>query len=269
MKVKAVEDRRKKMFDDNSKSLFYRAWTKLILAYLASFALSFMVGIFLIKILKTPPEALFEISTRRLSFAFPVFETGSSLGIDQGVLLFIWNSLGSLVTISFLYTAALFNPRDISLFPKTLRKALCGKNKMKLLCFLPGCRAIENEPIRRLYVWLMVPWLGMLLLGMESGLTVSTSAGIFGSYLAGFISLLPHGVIEIPAIAFGGAAAFGAHLLVRKNIGEKGTAEIFEEVERYKEGISPAKIILIVISSLLVAGLIEGHLTEMILDSLL
>jgi len=257
------------MFDDNSKSLFYRAWRRLILAYLISFALSFLTGIFLIKILDTAPETLFAISTRRLSFAFPILQTGSTLGIDQGVILFIWNSLGSLVTISFLYTAALFNPRDISLFPKILRKAFIGRNKMKLLCFLPGCRAIGEEPIRRLYVWLMVPLLGMLLLGVESGLTVSTSAGIFGSYLAGFISLLPHGVIEIPAITFGGALTYGAHLLVRKNIEEKEITEIFEAVEDYKNSIPPGKVILIVISSLLIAGLIEGHATEMIMNSLL
>jgi len=79
---------------------------------------------------------------------------------------------------------------------------------MKLLCFLPGCIAIEDESIRRVYVWLMVPWLGMTLLGLESGLTASTSAVVFGSYMTGVVALIPHGMVEIPTVSFAGAVTF-------------------------------------------------------------
>lgn len=257
------------MLDKNTKSLFLNGWTRLIFAYLISFALSFAVGIFFIKILKTSPETLFEISTKRLSYAFPVFQTGAKLGVDEGILLFIWNSMGALITISFLYTASLFNPHNIALFPQSIRKAFCGKKRMKLFCFLPGCQKITEESLRRVYVWLMVPLLGMILLGTESGLTVSTSSYIFGSYFTGFVSLIPHGIIEIPTIALAGAVTFSAHLLIKEKARENMTAEIFEDVERYKTEIPLQKIVLIVILCLFFAGLVEGHLTQKLFDALL
>lgn len=251
----------------NNKSLFYSAWIKLIFAYLISFALSFATGIFFIIILRTAPETIFEISTKRLSYAFPFFETGAGLGIDEGILLFFWNALASLITISFAYTAPLFNPHNISLFPQSIRKVFCGGKRMKILCFLPGCLKIEEESIRRLYVWLMIPWLGMILLGIESGLTVSTSTYIFGSYFIGFVSLIPHGIIEIPTISFAGAVTFSVHLLIKEKAKGNMTGEIFENVESYKNEVPLQKIILIVICCLLVAGLVEGHITQKILDT--
>jgi len=257
------------MFNKTNRSLFYSAWSRLIFAYLVSFFVSFAAGIFLIFILRVAPETLFEISTKRLSFAFPVFETATKLGIDIGIVLFFWNTLASLLTISFLYTAPLFNPHNISLFPRSIRKAFCGTKRMKLLCFLPGCQKIEEESLRRLYVWLMIPWLGMILLGIESGLIVSTSTYIFGgSYLIGFVSLIPHGIIEIPSISFAGAVTFSVHLLIKEKARENRTVEIFEDVKSYTKEVPLQKIILIVSACLFIAGLVEGHLTQRIVDTL-
>lgn len=138
---------------------------------------------------------------------------------------------------------------------------------MKILCFLPGCLKIEEESIRRLYVWLMIPWLGMIFLGIESGLTVSTSIYICGSYFIGFVSLIPHGIIEIPTISFAGAVTFSVHLLIKEKAKGNMTGEIFENVESYKNELPLQKIILIVICCLLLAGLVEGHITPKILDT--
>ncbi len=256
------------MFTVKNKSLFVSAWKRLIFAYLISFALSFITGIFFISILKVAPETIFEASTKRLSYVFPIFETGAKMGIDIGILLFCWNTLAALFTTSFLYTASLFNPHNITLFPQALRKAFCGRKRMKLLCFLPGCLRIEEEALRRVYVWLMVPWLGMILLGVESGMTVSTSSHIFGSYLAGFLSLIPHGIIEIPTIAFAGAVAFSAHLLIKERAVKERPDIIFEDIEKFRDEV-PFKIIIpIVMLFLFIAGLIEAHVTQRILGTL-
>ncbi len=242
--------------------LLLNAWSRLFFAYLVSFTVSFAGGVFLILIIEVTPETLFEFSTKRLSYVFPMLEAGVSYGIDPGILLFLWNTLGALITVSFLYTASLFNPQNISLFPQTLRKMFCGSKRMKLLCFLPGCQQIEAEPLRRLYVWLMVPWLGMILLGLESGLTVSTSAAIFGSYFIGFVSLLPHGIIEIPTIAFAGAIPFAAHVLIKKKARLNRTAEIFTTLSRYTETVPLIKYILLIVIGLFIAGLVEAHITQ-------
>lgn len=251
------------------KSIFYNAWTKLIYAYLVSFIFSFAAGIFLILILRVEPEIIFEISTKRLSYAFSVFETSAKLGVDPGIMLFIWNTSGALFTISLLYFTPLFNRHNIDLFPQGIRRALCGSRKMKILCFLPGCMKIQEESLRRLFVWVMIPWLGIILLGVESGLTVSTSAYIFGSYSIGFVSLIPHGIIEIPTICFAGAVTFAANLLIKEKSKTSTALEIFEELEKYKNYVPLKKCIIIVVFFLLIAGLVEGHITQKIIDILL
>lgn len=239
-----------------------------MLAYLVSFGLSFLVGVFFIHIIKISPEAIFQLSTKRISYVFPILEKGVSLGIDRGVIIFIWNAVGSLVTIALLYSAPLFDPDRVNLFPRVLRKAFCGRNQMKVLCFLPGCRRIELESLRRLYVWLMIPWLGMILLGFESGLTVSTSAYLFGSYLIGFASLIPHGIVEIPAISYAGAVTFTAHILVKEKISRGVSLRVFENVNSYISEVPLFKVISAVLFFLIIAGLIEAHVTFKVIDYL-
>lgn len=256
------------IFTKNYTPLFLNAMVRLILAYLISFAISFTLGVFFIQILKISPEVIFQFSTKRISYVFPLLETGVAMGLDRGIILFIWNSLGALITISFLYTAPLFNPDHIDLPPHWIRKMFGGKKRMKLLCFLPGCQRIDEEPLRRLYVWLMIPWLGMILLGFESGLTVSTSAYLFGSYLVGFASLVPHGIVEIPTIAYAGAVTFTAHILVKEKIKRSITARVFENLNSYIAEVPLLKIIITVIFFLFIAGLVEAHITFKVIDIL-
>jgi len=243
-------------------SLIYNAWKRLILAYVLSFAVSFLIGALLLYVIDIAPETLFEISTKRLAYALPVMDLGIEAGMDGGILLFFWNSMGALVTISFIYTAALFNPLNIKRSPQVIRKIFCSRGRMKLLCFLPGCLKIESESLRRLYVWLMVPLIGMILLGVETGLSASTARNIFGSYLAGFISLLPHGIIEIPAIALAGAVTFSAHMLIKPKVHRNRIEEVFKDIDAHRNTLPIKKIALIVVFCLLIAGLVEAHYTQ-------
>ncbi len=257
------------MFNERNESLFYSAWLRLIAAYLVSFALSFAFGIFLTKIVQVAPKTVFALSTKRLAHIAPIFETSTELGIDLGIILFAWNVLAALVTISFLYSAQLFDPHNASRFPHGIRRAFIGRNKMKILCYLPGCMRIQDEPVRRLYIWLMVPWLGLVLLGIESGLTVSTSSYTLGSYFIGFISLIPHGIIEIPAFALAGAVPFTAHLLIKKKTANNLTTTIFTDIREYRDEVPLPNIITLIISCLFLAGLVEGNITKGLVDTLL
>ena len=257
------------MIHREQKRLLYKAWMRLMMAFTVTFAISLLAGVLLINLLSVDPEKIFEISTKRISIASSLLDKGISLGIDKGILIFAWNSLSSLVIISFVYTAALLNPHEISMFPRGIRKILCGEKRMKALCNLPGCLRIEEESIRRLYVWLMIPLLGIILLGAECGFIVSTAAYISGSYLIGLVSLLPHGIIEIPAITLAGAVAFSAHILMTEDAHAEMTGAIFDKVGIYRNGLPIRRIALSVIFCLLLAGLIEAHFTERIVESLI
>lgn len=252
-----------------NQSLLYVAWKKLIVAYVLAFAISLLAGTLLVKIGHIQPERLYEISTKRLSYALPVLDMGSRHGIDNGVLLFVWNSIGALTTLSFIYTAALFNPQHIGWFPQGVRKIFCGKTRMKIFCYLPGCSKIEEESLRRLYVWVMVPLLGIILLGMESGLSVSTATYIFGSFFSAIIALLPHGLIEIPTLALAGAVTYSAHLRIKEQARGNMTGAVFHQIEKHRKAMPIIKIALAVIGCLFLAGLVEAHVTQRILDNIL
>jgi uncharacterized membrane protein SpoIIM required for sporulation len=251
------------------RSLLYVAWKRLIMAYLLSFAMGLFAGMLLVKIGHIKPESIFEMSTKRLSYALPVLDMGSRHGIDRGILLFVWNSTGALITLSFIYTAALFNPHHMGLSPQGVRKVFCGKKRMKLFCYLPGCAKIEAESLRRLYVWVMVPLLGIILLGIESGLSVSTATYIFGSFISAIIALLPHGLIEIPTLALAGAVTYSAHLLIKERVRSNMTSVVFQQIEKHRNAMPIMKIASLVIGGLFLAGWVEAHVTQQIMDNLL
>ena len=92
-----------------TQPLLFVAWKKLIGAYVLALVIGLVAGTLLVKIGHIKPESIYELSTKRLSYALPVLDMGSRHGIDNGILLFIWNSIGALITMSFIYTAALFD----------------------------------------------------------------------------------------------------------------------------------------------------------------
>lgn len=254
------------MMDGEDKKYVSLAWIKLIRAYLVCFFISLGLGFALIYGLQVLPEKLIAISTQRLAAAGAVLEKGMRLGIDAGLLLFAWNISGALATLSFLYTASLIDPRRVDRFPRLLRKALCGRKPMRALCYLPGCARMNGEPLRRLFVWLMVPLLGMVLLGVECGLIVAAVITLSGSAAAGFFSLLPHGIIEIPAFALAGAVPFSGHLLVKQTPADMAQETVFDRVRSWRKRLPIGAILFVVVLCLLLAGLIEAHVTPVILE---
>lgn len=251
-----------------NNNLIFSAWKRLITVYAVSFALSWTVGLLLINFTGIEPETLFDLSTKRVSYVHPVMTFSAKFGIDPGIMLFFWNSMGCLATLSFIYTAAWFNPNLMDLSPRAVRKAFSSKTRMKLLCHLPGCSKIDAEPLRRLYLWLLVPYFSLILLGTENGLSASTAGHLLGSLQIGLISLLPHGIIEIPGICLAGSVAYSAHLLIRKKAQKNDIANIFQIVESHKTSLPIFKIAMTVILAMLLSGIIEAHITLKIVENL-
>lgn len=245
----------------------FTAWKELIKGYLQAVLVGLVVGLLLVKVVGLPPERLFTASTQRLAVALPAFEQGIRLGVDLGLLLFMWNSLGAMVTLSFVHAAGLFDPRRLDAPPHWIRQIFSGRSRMKLLCLLPGCSKIEVEPLRRLYVWLMVPLLGLMLLGLESGLQVCAATFFGNGFFSALIAFLPHGVIEIPAFALAGAIPYSAHLLAASMSCDSPVPAVFDAVDAYRRTLPIKGVVLIVIGALIVAGLIEAHLTPLLMQS--
>lgn len=75
-------------------------------------------------------------------------------------------------------------------------------------------------------------------------------------------------MIEIPAIAMAGAVAFSGHLLIKPKASSNSIRKVFLDLESHRNHL-PIKIFaFIVISCLLMAGMIEAHLTQALIDKL-
>jgi uncharacterized membrane protein SpoIIM required for sporulation len=114
----------------------------------------------------------------------------------------------------------------------------------------------------------MVPLIGMILLGTETGLSASTAKLIFGSFQTGFLSLVPHGIIEIPAFALAGAVAYSGHLRIKPQAPGDQIARVFVDLENHRNALPIRRISLSVIGCLLIAALIEAHITPMLIARL-
>ncbi len=132
---------------------------------------------------------------------------------------------------------------------------------MKLLCYLPGCRAIEKENIRRLYVWLMIPLLGIVLLGLESGLMMTVGINSVTDLFLSLLTFLPHGIIEIPAFTLAGAVTYSGHLLVKREVVQGDDGELFSHLRVYRQNVNPAVLAAVVAAALFLAAMIEAHFT--------
>ena len=250
------------------KHLILRAWIRLIIAYGIAFVLSVAVGMLFTHIDQKNAETLFNLATKRLTYVYPILEWGTSTGLDLGIVLFVWNSLAALAILSFSHTAAWFNPKHRHRFPRALRAIFCTGAKMKLLCYLPGCQQIAAEPLRRLYLWLAVPFYGVILLGFENGLSVSSGAAISGSFSIAIISLLPHGIIEIPTICLAGAVSFAAHLFIKEGKLIHDMEKTFHTIDAYRQRVPIKTITVLVITALFIAAMVEAHFTINLLDAL-
>jgi uncharacterized membrane protein SpoIIM required for sporulation len=89
-----------------------------------------------------------------------------------------------------------------------------------------------------------------------------------GSYGKGLIALLPHGIIEIPAICLAGAVVYAAHLHIKANLKTDSTADAFYAVEKYRRRIALKKIVALLLAALLLASIIETHVTLKIMAKL-
>ncbi len=245
-------------------TFFRTSILRLITVYLVFVLSGFAAGFVVINFFGVPPAAVFKTSSTRISQVAPIFQAGVDYGIAQWLLIFAWNSLAGLVSIALFYLFPLFDPGRAGQPPRFLRKIIIGQKTMKMLCYLPGCRRIDQEHLRRLYVWLMVPLLGMTLLGLETGMMLAASREHFNNYLTAVMAFLPHGIVEIPAIAAAGAVPVSGHFLMSKNIA--GGGQIFPLLEAHKAELPIRQITLAVILGLCLAAFIEARITPSIIS---
>lgn len=179
---------------------------------------------------------------------------------DRGLF---WKVVGGLVLFflgsSFLgYFYALQNPEEASEIVRRLAEAIGTPPTSDFHTFLRIF--LNNTMVALLSVFSGLlfgigPWVIMAFNGFIAGIVVGfvTWTGRY-SMLQTLLALLPHGVIEIPALAIAGAAGV---VWYREIVGGEGKAG-----ERFKRGMKRAAMLFFLsVLLLFVAALVETYVT--------
>lgn len=142
----------------------------------------------------------------------------------------------------------------VSAFASRLGELPDSKSRMFLLIFLNNSTVAALSVISGLMFGLG-PWVIMAFNGFFVGVVVGfvTDAGKYSIQKA-LLALIPHGIVEIPAIAL---ACVGGILWYREIIAGEGSGQ-----EKFKKGAKKAlRLLALSILLLLVAAFIEAYIT--------
>jgi hypothetical protein len=221
--------------------------------------LSYLSVVWLIEIGLLQPTRALETATAGIRHVgYPLLAYGAQLGVEEALLIFLSNLLVAVLLVSALSLAAHGVPRRISSrFPRLVRKAWHSSH-MDVLRLVPGCCDISDPQLRLTYFCLFViPMVSMVFFGVMIGCMLASGQYVFGSLATVLALVVPHGILEVPMIVLAAAIPFSAYLLVQKGVASSLPNGVLHEINRFRS-CYPLQICLIVVISLLwVAGVVE------------
>jgi hypothetical protein len=249
------------------EQMILAAWRHGLKVFFVALPIGYLVGLIIITILPIKPEGLFHASTIGVrNVAVPLTEQAAASGLDPTIGVFAVNGFVALVLSSFLFISPLFNPVFWESRHPIVRKLLFDDPTIRLLSALKGYRTIPDPRLRPVFAGLLVaPMTGVVALGLMIGVLLVAVPSFVGAKTALVIAyLLPHGLFEIPALILAASVPVSAYLEVRSSL-ERG--DVGATFDRLKELRAARRIRLAIGTSLgllLLAALVEVHLTERI-----
>lgn len=192
----------------------------------------------------------------------PLVAYGSILGLPPAYGIFLCNTFVALLIVSTLFLVMFYNPHRWPSYPWIIRRSFERDASAKRLRFLPGCRRIENPQLIIVgFCLYFAPMLAMTFFGIMIGSMIAAGQFVFGSLQTVLEMIVPHGMLEVPAIVLAAAIPLSAHSLVVENLSRGKVSRVFQDLERFKASQHIRLCLTILVSALYVAGVIEGSLS--------
>ncbi len=243
--------------------IIFQAWRALMGRLLLATLLSYLAVMWLVEVgLLRPTRTLGAATSGIRHVGRPLLAYGTRLGIEETLLIFLSNLLVALLIASALSLAAHGVPGQISSrFPLWARKARHDPHP-DVLQLLPGCCNIPDPQLRLTYFCLFViPVVSMVYFGVMIGCMVASGQYVFGSLAEVLVMILPHGVLEVPMIVLAAAIPFSGYLLVKKGVASHWPKGVLCEINRFRSCYPLQLCLMVVISFLWVAGVVEAIYT--------
>ncbi|MDH3997214.1 MAG: stage II sporulation protein M [Desulfuromonadales bacterium] len=242
---------------------FVRAW-KWLLAYLF---IATSVGYFSTLILSgwgvAKPETILRATTAGIRHVgLPILTQGVSFGIDRGIMIFLCNVTVALLIIAVVYWTRLLNPYNHKKPFLKLRQHLQKDRSAERLRKLPAFAKISSSQLRLTSFLLLVsPFVATIMLGLMAGTLLGTVHKISASPMLAMAYILPHGIPEITALLLACSIPLATWLAIRPVIDNECPASAFRRIDRVVASKPFQQRIKMVVTLLLIAGIIEAHLT--------
>lgn len=220
-----------------------------------------------------------DASIQNLRWTQPLHQNAVDCGIDEGIVLFLHNGIYSLGIMSFLLFASLMNPRNAGKFPAALRRQMIGSSTPKpgrmntaadrMMNVIRSIRSVRDTNLKQICVFThLAPKFCLSCAGTMIGIT----AGAFSSHWgAGLLAAatLPHGVFEIPALVLAATLPSATYAFMRKDAENDSSDEAYRKMNLAMDSGAFRTMLLTIAATLLAAGMVEAHLTPMIVDMIM
>ncbi len=247
---------------------FNWAWGRLLILLAVSWVAAYLLFLGILGLAPGSAESMLHVASGGVrNVSLPIVEAGMERGLPMGLMLFAVNFSVSVVFILLLVAAPLLDPEATGEFPSLLRKMVTKKTAMdkplfRVLGFLPSFRELGHEDLRAVAVWLNVaPGAAMIILGIELGAVTAAVQKLSGSLLYAGAILLPHCVVELPALCLAGSLPLGAYRSLREQARNGAVTEFFTSIREMIRLRGTRMRIVLVPVLLLLAALIESEVT--------
>ena len=252
---------------------FNWAWRQLLLVILIAGGLAYIVVLVLVSLEVVAADTVFRVASGGVRhISFPIVKTGRAYGAPLAIMIFAINFLISMVFVSLLFISPLLDPNAKEEFPSLIRRILIkpkfiDKYVFRFLGSVKAFRHLQNRSLIVLTMWLyLTPLVAVIFLGVELGMAAAGAQMLWRSFLLFAASVMPHGLLELPAVCLAAALPFGTYCFVRDAIRKGAVGDVFRDVRFVIRSRQTRRKLVYITCLLLSAGIVESRLTPLVAE---
>ncbi|MBW2451527.1 MAG: stage II sporulation protein M [Deltaproteobacteria bacterium] len=250
-----------------TKSFFNTAWKWLFIQLVVTTFMTYFILIVLVELEWLTPLHVFKTATLNIRlFTGGLLDTGQSLGIDLGVMIFFCNLSGAIMIVLAFYSVVLFKPTHSQAQCQWLRRRLLRESSHDLLQVIPFFSKIKRQELRATsFILLAAPVLSTLCLGLLAGTLLAAVHSVSGSSILAMAYILPHGFAELMAYLLACSVPLGTWFAVYPALEQNDPTLVFQRIDQIANSEALQGHLKIMINMFLIAGLVETHLTQKVI----
>jgi uncharacterized membrane protein SpoIIM required for sporulation len=252
------------------KNPIIRAWKWLFVHLVIAASLSYFTSVVIALSGLAKPESILMATTLGIRhIGSPIMWQGVAFGIDKGIMIFFCNMTVVLLILSIICWVRLLNPYNTNNSFARLRKELQKDRTAKHLRFIPYFARIKSYQLRlSAFILLCIPFIAVVFLGIMIGTLLGSLHMASTSSLVAFAFIIPHGIPEIAGVLLACSIPVAIWMTIQPTIINENPSEAFRRINRFATSKTLQQNLKMIINLLLIAGLIEAHMTFRIVSLL-